>query len=166
MLGFLRRILIILGQGGQLDAGAFHVPEKFGIRQVGFQFQEKVKTGIFFGDFGVGSQRAGGDGVKQPVSFAVIVIAHPVDMLLKISLGDKAGQRVLLEIGHRTGIEGQPGVELIDQMLRKHQVADPYGGGQSFGKGVDIDDLFLHVDALKRRDGLAVPVGKWWDGER
>lgn len=58
MLGFLWRILIVLGQGGQLDAGAFHFPEKFRIRQVGFQFQEKMQAGIFFGDFGVGSQRA------------------------------------------------------------------------------------------------------------
>ncbi len=77
------------------------------------------------------------------------MVAHTVDMFFKIAVADKFCQCVLLEIGNGSRVKGKLFVKAGKQVGRQHHVADPDGGGQALGKGIDIYYPLRFIYTLK-----------------
>ena len=93
-----------------------------------------------------------GQGVQHLVPPPPVKAPHPVDMGLKIPLGEEPGQGVLLYGGHGAGVKPQRPLVPLQQRGGKHHIADAQGGRQRAGKGIHIDHPARPVDALKGRD--------------
>ena len=76
-------------------------------------------------------------------------------MAFKITVLDKFSERKLLKIRYSTGIKAQFVIKQRCQVRWQQHVADTEGWCQCFGKGVDIDNLFLGINALQWRNRLA-----------
>ena len=123
------------------------------VAALGVQLQQEVQARVFLADADLPRQGGLPQLGQELVPQGPVVVAHAVDVLFKIALGQEPGQRHLLQAGDGAGIKAQGVIESGDQVLGQDQVADAEGRGQALGKGVDIDHFFHHVDALQGRDG-------------
>lgn len=96
--GILTGQKIVLRKGGDTDSSSVGSLYDLLVGGCGGNMQEKVKSGMFPGDFDSGCEGMGADMLQQEVPLISVKFAHPVDMLFKISVSEKSRQGVLFEV--------------------------------------------------------------------
>ena len=110
--------------------------------------QQKMQTAVLAFYRKCGSSIGLRQILQQTVTLAAVVSAHSVDVAFKITVLDKFSERKLLKIRYSTGIKAKLVIKQRCQVRWQQHVADTEGWCQCFGKGVDIDNLFLGINAL------------------
>ena len=83
-----------------------------------------------------------------------LIAAHLVDVPLKIAVREQPCHDVLLEGGHGAGVKTEPSVKFRDELLGQNHITESQRGGDSFGKGVEIDHFALRREREKCVLGL------------
>ena len=98
---------------------------------------------------------AGAEGGQNRVVTGAVLLAHPSQVLLVVALVQEPGQHVLVQGGHRAGIEIQLPAVLLQQAGRQHHESHPHGGGDGLGEGVHVYHPPGGVDTLEGGNGTA-----------
>ena len=108
-----------------------------------------MQAGIFFRNGNLPGKGIFPDAVEDGIALIPVIFSHAIDMFFKITLAEKARQRILLEIGNCAGIKAQFSVKPSHEPGRQDHVTDSDSGRQAFRKCIDIDDFLLSIDALQ-----------------
>ena len=155
MLLVVSFVEVILAQARDVDSVFFCSFYKLLIGKVGVNAQKEVKSRVLLGyghPFieGVAFYR-----LHQLVTSGTVEVAHTVDVLFKVALFYKRGEGVLFKIRDGAGVEAESLVILFHKCLGEHHIAYTDCWGKGLREGVDVDDLFEHVNALQWGDRLA-----------
>ena len=75
---------------------------------------------------------------RQCVPPGLVGHTFPGQMPGEVALGDKAGQRLLLEPAHRAGVQAVFFPPCRQKMLRQHHIGDTDAGSQTAGAGGEV----------------------------
>ena len=87
----------------------------------------------------------------SPRKLFSFVSSDLVDMSFKISVLKESCNDVLLKGGYGARVKAKTLVKVFYELFGQYHVADTQGGGDGFGKGIEVDDITL---VRKRKQGI------------